>query len=68
MADKQLIQTFWNIRKECKKHDDCYKCIFGKKLGSSSNCQLMELIETLSYDAPCRWNMEKIEQIIGETE
>jgi len=66
MTDKQFIDVLWNIRKECKKHNDCYKCIFAKRPGSSSNCQLMELIETLSYDAPCRWNMEKIERIINE--
>ncbi len=66
MTDKQLIDTLWNFRKECKKHDDCHKCIFGKPPGSSSNCQLMELIYTLANDSPCQWNMTKVERIINE--
>ena len=65
MTDKQLIDTLWNIRKECRKHD-CNKCIFERPSGSTSNCQIMELIQTLSYDPPFQWNMTKVERIINE--
>ena len=64
MNDKQLIETIKNIKEECRKHDACYKCIFGKAVGI--HCQIMELIETLADDLPCQWNMSKIERIINE--
>ena len=64
MNDKQLIETIKNIKEECRKHDACYKCIFGRAPGSSPSCQIMDLIQTLTYDSPCRWNMDKIERII----
>ena len=64
MTSEQLAETIESIRKECKKHDDCYKCIFGKAVGI--HCQIMELIETLADDSPCQWNMSKIERIINE--
>ena len=63
MTDKQLIDTLWNIRKECKKHRECNKSVFEKTI-DGNNCQLMKLLEILNEDAPYRWNMGEIERII----
>ena len=67
MTSKQFIQTISNIKDECKKHKLCCECIFVNPSGSISNCQIMELLQTLAYNSPFQWNITKIEGIINET-
>ena len=73
MNDKQIMETFWNLKKYCTEHqkklldgesgvcceDDC------KFLMEDEDCQIIKLIKNIHF-MPCNWDMEKIERIINE--
>ena len=74
MNDKQIMETFWNLKKYCTEHqkklaygesgvcceDDC------KFLREDENCQIIELAKNIR-SMPCLWDVGKIERIINET-
>lgn len=67
MTDKQIIETFRNIRNHCEKVG-CIGCCFakGKMMHNRTFCQIRGLAFSLSEITPDSWDMEEIERIINE--
>lgn len=73
MSDKQIIETFKNLKKYCREHqkklsygesgvcceDDC------RFLREDENCQIIELAKN-NQRMPCLWDMKNMERIINE--
>lgn len=69
MNDKQIIETLRGIKAHCATGDYfdlCQRCRFHLK-NKIHYCQLMWLLGAMANE-PKKWNMEKIERIINETD
>lgn len=67
MTDKQILETFKNIKEYCASRRDCGGCRFLYiKNKSCGYCQLEEIGWIFSM-CPKHWDLEKIERLINET-
>ena len=62
MTDKQLIETFRNIKKYCTGRN-CDDCIFKVRLIDGIHCQFTMLGHELRR-TPLLWDMEAIERVV----
>lgn len=66
MTDRQILETFRNLKEYCASKRDCGGCrFFYIKNGCCGYCQLEEIGWVLSIN-PKYWNIEEIERIINE--
>lgn len=68
MTDKQIIETFYNIKEYCDINDDCSGCpYYVENIYGHKYCQIKRLALSLNT-IPKKWDMEEIERIIYETD